>query len=356
MLFRIRSSRAVALASFIVAAHAASVTAQTERRAIAGDRIALYNLAGHLRVQAGSGSQVVVDVTRGGRDAAQLKLATGTIRGWETLRVIYPTDRIVYAAEGFRGRTQLRVNSDGTFDDHDSGGWNSRDRVEIRDSGSGTDAHADFTVSVPRGQRIAVHWGVGQATVTNVDGDIRVSVAAASVNAEHTRGHLTLSTGSGAVTLNDADGDVVLDTGSGGVTLTGVHGESLDIDTGSGAVTGSDVDVRTLNVDVGSGGIRLGHVKAPRVSVDAGSGGTDLEFLSPLDQLTIDAGSGGVTIRVPAAQGADVDIETGSGGIDSDFPIETSRLERNHVRGRIGDGHGRITIESGSGSVRLIKS
>ena len=356
MSFRIHSSRAVAIVTFVIVTRALAAGAQTERRSITGDRVALYNLAGHLRVQPGSGSQVVVEIARGGRDAAQLKLATGTIRGWETLRVIYPTDRIVYAAEGFRGRTQLRVNDDGTFDDHDNGGWNSRDRVEIRDTGSGTDAHADFTVSVPRGQRLAVHWGVGQAIVTNVDGDIRVSVAAASVNAEHTRGHLTLSTGSGAVTVNDADGDLVLDTGSGQVALTSVHGESLDIDTGSGAVTGSDVDVRTLNIDVGSGGVRLGHVKAPRASVDAGSGGTDLEFLSPLDQLTVDAGSGGVTIRVPAAQGADVDIETGSGGIDSDFPIQTSRVERNHVRGRIGDGHGRITIESGSGHVRLLKS
>jgi hypothetical protein len=59
---------------------------------------------------------------------------------------------------------------------------------------------------------------------------------------------------------------------------------------------------------------------------------------------------------MPAAQGAEVDIETGSGGIDSDFAVETTRVGRNHLRGRIGDGRGRIKIESGSGSVRLIKN
>jgi hypothetical protein len=97
-------------------------------------------------------------------------------------------------------------------------------------------------------------------------------------------------------------------------------------------------------------------VNAPHVSVDAGSGATDLEFLGLVDQLSVDAGSGPVTLRLPAAQGADVDIETGSGGIESDFAVQTSRVERNRLRGRIGDGHARISIEAGSGRIRLLKN
>src|SRR5512133_1263198 len=50
---------------------ASSSAAQTERRALSGDRLAIYNLAGKVRVQPGPASQVVVDVTRGGRDAGQ---------------------------------------------------------------------------------------------------------------------------------------------------------------------------------------------------------------------------------------------------------------------------------------------
>jgi hypothetical protein len=92
------------------------------------------------------------------------------------------------------------------------------------------------------------------------------------------------------------------------------------------------------------------------VTVDAGSGRTELGFLQPVEDLAIDAGSGGVTVRLPAAQGADIDIETGSGGIDSDFTVQTTRLARNHLRGQIGDGKARIKIESGSGMVRLVKN
>jgi len=330
--------------------------AQTERRSLSGERVAIYNLVGRLRVQSGTGSQVDVEVTRGGRDAGQLKIETGEIRNAQTLRVVYPADRIVYPVMGYRSRTQIHVNSDGTFDDGRSeGGWFSRDRVEISGSGSGLDAYADVVVSVPKGQRIAVHLGVGEATVSNVDGDISVSLSAASITSEHTRGRLFLDTGSGEVSVTDAQGDVSLDTGSGRVTVNGISGPSLDMDTGSGSIRAADIDVKMLKVDVGSGGVRMDRIKAPRIDVDAGSGGVELDVQSAVDDLRVDAGSGPVTLRLPAALSADLEIETGSGGIDSDFPVQTNRYERNHLRGRIGDGRGHIRIESGSGHVRLIK-
>ena len=347
------SIRAIALAA-IVATVPGAARGQTEHRSLSGERVAVYNLAGHVRVQAATGAQVTVDITRGGRDAAKLRLETGDVRGWNSLRVVYPSDRIVYPEWQSRGRTQIHVNSDGTFDDDQD--WRDRDRVEIRSSGDGLEAHADLTIGVPKGQRISVHWGVGDATVSNVDGDLRVSVSAATVTSEHTRGRLTLDTGSGNVSVTDAQGEVRLDTGSGGVTIEGVKCETLDVDTGSGSVRGHDIDAKMLKIDVGSGGLSLDRLTAPRVTVDAGSGRTELGFLQPVEDLAIDAGSGGVTVRLPAAQGADIDIETGSGGIDSDFTVETTRLARNHLRGQIGDGKARIKIESGSGMVRLVKN
>ena len=347
------SIRAIALAA-IVATVPGAARGQTEHRSLSGERVAVYNLAGHVRVQAATGAQVTVDITRGGRDAAKLRLETGDVRGWNSLRVVYPSDRIVYPEWQSRGRTQIHVNSDGTFDDDQD--WRDRDRVEIRSSGDGLEAHADLTIGVPKGQRISVHWGVGDATVSNVDGDLRVSVSAATVTSEHTRGRLTLDTGSGNVSVTDAQGEVRLDTGSGGVTIEGVKCETLDVDTGSGSVRGHDIDAKMLKIDVGSGGLSLDRLTAPRVTVDAGSGRTELGFLQPVEDLAIDAGSGGVTVRLPAAQGADIDIETGSGGIDSDFTVQTTRLARNHLRGQIGDGKARIKIESGSGTVRLVKN
>jgi lia operon protein LiaG len=353
-MIQIRPSIRVIAFSAIVASIPGTATGQAEHRNLSGERVAVYNLAGRIRVQAAAGAQVTVDVTRGGRDASKLKLETGDVRGWNALRVVYPSDRIVYPEWQSRGRTQIHVNADGTFDDDSD--WRDRDRVEIRSSGDGLEAHADLTIGVPKGQRIYVHLGVGDATVSNVDGDLRVSVASATLTSEHTRGRLYLDTGSGSVSVTDAQGEVRLDTGSGGVTIDGVKGETLDIDTGSGSVRGQNVDAKMLKIDVGSGGVSLARINSGRVTVDAGSGHTDLGFLQPVEDLAVDAGSGGVTIRLPAAQGADVDIETGSGGIDSEFAVQTTRLSRDHLRGQIGDGKARIKIESGSGTVRLIKN
>jgi DUF4097 and DUF4098 domain-containing protein YvlB len=276
---------------------------------------------------------------------------------------VYPSERIVYPEMGRRDHTTISVRDDGTWGDRVArGDRESRDasdrernRVEISSSGSGVEAYADVRVLVPQGQHIVIHNAVGDARITMVDADLAVEVAASPITAERTRGHLSLDTGSGSVSVTDAQGEVDLDTGSGGVTISGVKGESLRMDTGSGSIHGSDIDVAELKADVGSGGVRLERVRASRVSVDAGSGGTELELLSTVEQLKIDAGSGGVTVRLPSSLSAEIDIETGSGGIDTDFAVQVTRFEQRHMVGRIGDGRGRIRIESGSGQVRLLK-
>src|SRR3954467_9068767 len=85
------------------------VDAQAERRVLSGDRIAIYNLAGKLRVESGGGSDVVVEVMRGGRDGDRLRLEQGTIRGYETLRVMYPSDASVYPELGRNNRNTVSV-------------------------------------------------------------------------------------------------------------------------------------------------------------------------------------------------------------------------------------------------------
>lgn len=329
----------------------------TDRRIVSGPAVAIYNLAGHVRVEGGGPGDVVVEVTRGGADRGRLRIETGSRGEWQTLRVIYPSDRIVYPRLGGWGtRTTLRVDEHGYF--NESGDWRggSRQRVEIRSSGSGLEAWADLRIVVPRGKRLSLHLAVGEAMVSNVDGDLAVDVSAADVTTQRTRGRLSLDTGSGSVRVTDAQGSLNLNTGSGSVTVSAVRGDELRMDTGSGSITGRDIEVQALSADVGSGGVRLSGVKASRVSLDTGSGSTDIELLTDVEDVNVDAGSGPVSLRLPAAAGAEVEIQTGSGGIATDFPIQVSRWERNYLRGRLGDGRGRIRIDSGSGRVRLLRS
>src|SRR5207249_584528 len=185
--------------------------------------------------------------------------------GRETLRIMYPDDEIVYRELGHGSNTTLRVRDDGTFNDRDERGGRGSDegrRVRIAASGGGLEAHADARIAIPPGKRVELYLAVGQAFASNVDGDLRIDVAAANVTVDHAKG-----------------------------------------------------------------------------------------------TLLVDTGSGDVTINVPADLGAEVDIETGSGDIDlQNVTVRTTRLERDHLTGEIGDGKGRIRIETGSGGVRLVRT
>ena len=352
---------ALLVAASLVAANPA--LAQTERKTVAGSSISLYNIAGHVTVEAGTGVDVIVEVERAGRDSKKLTIEVGEVRGRNSLRVMYPDNDIVYRDGGSRwqGRsgnnssTQFSVRDDGTWGDERGRG--SGHRVRVKDSGSGLEAWANLKVLVPAGKNLQVSLGVGDLSARGVTGDLRLEAASAHITVSNTNGNLTVDNGSGGVEMRDVKGDEIsIDTGSGGVDFSGVTGKRCKIDTGSGGVTGAALNCDDVNIDVGSGSIRVDDATAPRVKLDAGSGGIRLALRNSPRDLHVDSGSGGVTISLPAIADAQVDIETGSGGIETDFPIEARRVERNHLRGTVGDGSGRIRISSGSGTVRLRKN
>ncbi len=323
---------------------------QPARHTLRGADVAIYNLAGRVSIVGGTGADVTVDVTTGGSDAAQLRVETGSIDGRATLRVVYPADEVRYARGSRRSSTSLRVRDDGTFGGDMRGHGR---RVRISTSGGGVEAWADLTIAVPAGKTVAVRLAVGEASVSNVDGDLLVDVHSADITAERTRGTLRLDTGSGDITLRDAEGDISLDTGSGTVDATNVRGHRLFIDTGSGSVTVARADVADVNIDTGSGDVDAQDVRSPTILIDTGSGGVTLGLLADVESVGIDTGSGDVSLTLPEALGAELEIETSSGDIDLGFPVEVRRIERNEVYGRTGDGQGRIVVSTGSGDVRL---
>jgi lia operon protein LiaG len=334
---------------------AAQAGGAPERVTLTGNQVAIYNLVGSVKLVRGSGRDVVVAVTRGGPDAAQLRVAHGAISGGrQSLRVIYPSNRITFDGLSTRSRTTLRVSEDGTFghggdDDDDRSGQ----RVEISGRSGGLDARADLTVEVPAGKRVEINLAAGSVSATNVESDLYLDVSAATVTTTGTKGVLSLDTGSGEVSVTDQNGNLTIDSGSGSVTFSRIRGDRLLVDAGSGRISGTDVQVQSLDLDLGSGGARVMQLTAKDVRLDTGSGDTELELLVDVSSLDIDSGSGDVSVWIPANLGARVDIDAGSGGIDLDVPVQVTRWERDKLVGTIGDGQGMIRVDSGSGTVRL---
>jgi len=165
---------------------------------LAGPRVAIYNLVGNVDVVQGSGTEVMVEIRRGGRNANRLLTKATEIDRRKTLCVIYPGNRVVDPRRGVPGiinlssaqmnitsnratlepMMMLDVREDGTFDA--SGGR----PVTISNSGSGLEAYSDLTVRVPVGCDVAIHNCLGKITardteakltLKNLVGDIDVS-------------------------------------------------------------------------------------------------------------------------------------------------------------------------------------
>ncbi len=333
---------------------ATPVSAQQDRsHSLAGESVAIWNLAGQVSVERGSGSEVVVEVNRGGKDADALTIETGQINGDMTLRIIYPDDRVVYRELNRGSRSTVNVRRDGRF------GGNAAGTRRVVVSGGllggrgGLEAHADLTIKIPDGKAVKIYIGVGRIDAENINGDFRLDTHSGQVTAHKVTGSLVVDTGSGRVEVSEIDGDLDVNTGSGGVRMSSVSGEDVRVDTGSGRVTGNAIEAVRLEIDTGSGGINVDDVRADDIKLDTGSGGVTLGLLSDVRNLVIDTGSGGVTVRVPRDINANVEIDTGSGGINIDVPIDYQRRERDYIRGTIGRGNGRIYIDTGSGSVRI---
>ena len=319
----------------------------TQRYELTGQTASVFNLAGTVQIEAGGGGGVQVEVARGGADAGKLEIdADGGI-----LRVRYPGDRIRYSKMDHDGSTSLRVDEDGSFGDHHRGGR----RVRVsRDEGD-LEAWADLRIAVPSGRSLDLHLAVGRISASNVNGRLRIQAAAAPVTVTGGEGDLSVSTGSGDVRLSGGKGAARLSTGSGDVELSSRNGD-VSAETGSGAVTGSGIESTRLAAETGSGEIRLSGIRAPDLALHTGSGDVTLELGSAVQVLNVETGSGDVSIVAPSGLGAQLEIETGSGDIESDFPLSVTRSGRHHLIGTIGDGKGRVSIETGSGGVRLLKA
>ena len=351
-----------ALAATVLAAQ------QAERFELAGPAVAIYNLAGAVTVEPGRGP-VVVQVTRGGTDAARLTVERGEIEDRETLRVRYPGDRVTYDGLERGSSTELRVREDGTFgdgdyDDDDDHGRDREHRRHDRDEGrrvritgasGGLAAHADLRVQVPAGGEVAIYLAVGKVSVSNVEGRLRVDAQSAPITATGAKGELTLDVGSGSVNASGIEGVLVVDTGSGPVEVSRFRGTELTVDTGSGEVTASEIQADRLVVETGSGDIRLAMATSPDVVLETGSGSVTADLRSAPAELKVETGSGNIGVTAPGSLDAEVEIETSSGDIETDYPLQVTRHARDHLVGRIGDGKGRISIETGSGDVRLMK-
>lgn len=195
-----------------------------------------------------------------------------------------------------------------------------RDQVSVEDLSDGNqvevkvrypercncNASVRFEVKVPR----AINYNYD--AFSSVSGDVEVSEAMGTIRAKSVSGNVNVNDVAGTVQANSVSGEVIVTQASGAVTAKSTSGNVR-------------VDLQRLE----------------------GSNTNRMEFGSV---------SGNVEVKMPGSIGADVDMSTMSGQLETDFPITVEKREfgpGRSARGRVGDGLRALKLSSISGNVSL---
>jgi DUF4097 and DUF4098 domain-containing protein YvlB len=238
----------------------------------------------------------------------------------------------------------------------------SRAVVECRPSG----ARHVVTVKVPKlhGMRFVRRNAVTVRVEVPEGSDVAVMAGSADVDVTGPIGAADISTASGDVTTDDVAADVKAKSASGDITVGNVGGE-LKVATASGdlrcsSVTGPTVfSTATGDLEVGMAGSRL-EVKATSGNVRLGelSHGARIANVSgDVRILLIDEGalhvrsvSGHVSVGVGRGVDLHVDVETLSGTVNSEIPLDSKpgTIRR--------DARVDVSVRSVSGNVEIVRA
>ena len=143
---------------------------------------------------------------------------------------------------------------------------------------------------------------------------------------------------------------------SGEITLDGVAG-AVRAETVSGALEGRDVDgaVRFRSV---SGGLTLADGSLTLLEADKVSGQSSADVaLAEAGAMRIGTISGDVTVRLPADSNAAVRLHSSTGNVRSEFDsLRPATPYWSHtVSGNVGEGSGKVSVNSVSGAVTLLR-
>ena len=281
--------------------------------------IELANIAGDIVIARGGGNDAVIEVVKTSRGSSV-----------EDAREMLQMVNVNVIERP--GRAEVRTQ----YPRGDS--WTRNDRRNINVS-------VAFNVTAPAGARVTVKSVSGGIKVTGIKGD------------------LMLESVSGSLMIADAGRVAHAKSVSGNVEIadTTIEGP-LDAGSVSGSVIVRRVKARRLDLGSVSGSVKLEDLECERVSVQSVSG--DVHFQGPLarsGRYELKSHSGEVRVAIAGGAGFELEANSFSGNVRSDFPItiqgDVGRRgpRQRALHGVYGDGSAVLDLTTFSGSIVIMK-
>lgn len=216
----------------------------------------------------------------------------------------------------------------------------------------------------------AANEAAGRQALRDADIQVIDRPGLVTIKAEPTRGRSGMPNVNYVISVPSGT-SIGIETLSGDVRVKNVDGE-VRLESLSGDVTVTDTKSRTIDIESVSGGVHLAQVESERVRVNSISG--DIDYAGKLARAghyELHTNSGDIHIIADGSASFDLEAQTFSGDVTSDFALKlrgTSQsslpkgfgrgagLPRNNeIRGTANDGGAFLTLRSFSGDITITK-
>jgi len=195
----------------------------------------------------------------------------------------------------------------------------------------------DYKLWIPEQAGVEIVSVSGDVDVAPIGGPAKIKCVSGNVDLGGAAG-ADIDLKSGDLKMKNIAGDVFVNDVSGDIEVSGIKG-SVEVQDVSG-------DIRLLDV-------------AGAATVNAKSVSGNITYTGAIKEggrYTIDAFSGDVHMTIPAASAFDLQANTFSGDIESEFEISVvGKISPREIRGTVGKGGATIILKTFSGNVDLKK-
>lgn len=188
----------------------------------------------------------------------------------------------------------------------------------------------------------------GSLNVDKLSGDIDGKTSGGSIRVKNSKDHIHLNTSGGSISASDCSGELDLKTSGGSLDLSNLKG-TIEARTSGGSIHGEAIEGE-LEARTSGGSIHLSNIKSSLKTSTSG-GNINVEIIQLGKYVDIDNSGGDISITLPRSKGLDLDLSGRIG--ETRFENFDGKIDEKTVKGKLNGGGIPVTVDAGSGRVKL---
>jgi hypothetical protein len=208
-----------------------------------------------------------------------------------------------------------------------------------------------YTIRVPKRFETDLDTQDGSIAASTITGNVTAKTSGGKLAFKHLEGTLTADTSGASIEIEDCRGLIKIETSGRDITVADGTG-TLDAKT-----SGGRIEVRNFSGDTGvstSGG----NLSLQRITgkIDGKTSGGSIRASIPdavAGDVRLETSAGNIDISLPATATVDIDASTSVGEIFSRLPLETSDVDKEHLRGKLNGGGKSVKLETSAGNITI---